>query len=77
MFSRFFLVRFRASTLEYRARGSAREKAAHLYAELFEGVPSPEHLHGHAFLQQVHVLQVAAPKVVHLSQRQETGRLAG
>lgn len=49
---------------------------AYLYAKLLEGIPSPEHLHGNAFLQQVHVFKVAAPEVVHLCQRQEAGRLA-
>lgn len=51
-------------------------RLARLCRELLERVPPPVNLHGHALLEQVHVLEVLAPEVVHLGQCQEPGRLA-
>lgn len=51
-------------------------RLAHLRGELLERIPPPVNLHGHAFLQQVHVLEVLAPEIVHLGEGQEAGRLA-
>lgn len=56
--------------------GGLKRVSTNLRGEQLEGVPSPVHLHGDALLEQVHVLDVAAPQLVHLRQRQEPRGLA-
>lgn len=56
-------------------RDTSGTRLAYLRPELLQRVPPPVNLHGHAFLEQVHVLEVLAPEVIHLGQRQEAGRL--